>query len=41
MRAESDERRSRAQLSGLGVADPYTATAPSSAARLAATVRAS
>ena len=31
----------RSQLSGRGVALPYTATAPSSAARLAATVRAS
>ncbi len=39
--AESTTRSSVAQLSGRGVALPYTATAPSRAARFAATVRAS
>ena len=41
MRPPSSSRSSRAQLSGRGVALPNTATAPSSDARLAATVRAS
>ena len=41
MRPPSSSRSSAAQLSGRGVALPKTATAPSSAARFAATVRAS
>ena len=41
IRPPSGSFSSAAQLSGRGVAEPYTATAPSSAARFAATVRAS
>jgi len=41
MRPPSSIRSSASQLSGRGVALPKTATACSSAARLAATVRAS